>query len=176
MAVDLVVIPPEILDEDEEITPRIEALISRFVRAGIARVRVAVPGVALEDVNPATGTITVRPAVADVFPDEFILPEALPNLPVRYPSGGGHSVTVPIKKDDPVVISFCDREIRRWIREGSAVVSSVHSINLGPEVEEPVHCGHEPVPHGLVPACLDGALGLDQRCFNAFGQQTPSLC
>lgn len=120
MTVDLAIIPPPELDEDEQVTPRLETVIDRFVRAGIAGVRVAVPGIAITAVDATTGRVRVRPVVRDVFPNTTVLPEAISNVPVYYPSGGGHSLTVPIKKDDPVVIMFCDREIRRWIAEGGA--------------------------------------------------------
>ena len=56
MSVDLVPIPDEILDEDEQTTPRLETVIDRYVQAGIAGVRVAVAGQAEETPAEVGGT------------------------------------------------------------------------------------------------------------------------
>lgn len=120
MSVDLTPIPDEILDEDEQESPRIEQVIEAFVRSAIAEVRVAVPGVATSDMDTNTNKVNVRPVMRDIFPDGTQLPEALPNVPIRYPSGSGGSVTVPILRGDPVVICISDRDIKRWIRTGNS--------------------------------------------------------
>jgi len=90
------------------------------VRAAVAEIRVAVPGVATSNIDTDTNRISVRPALRDIFPDTTQLPEVLPNLKVKYPSGGGHSVTVPIMSGDPVMICIADRDIKRWLRDGNA--------------------------------------------------------
>lgn len=120
MSVDLVPIPDEILDEDEQTTPRLETVIDRYVQAGIAGVRVAVAGVAATDIDTTSSTISVRPVMRDIYPDGSALPEEIANVPVYFPSSSSGALTMPVRRGDPVMIIFCDRDLRRWIREGSS--------------------------------------------------------
>ncbi len=48
----------------------------------------------------------------------------LPNIPVVFPSSGGASLTMPVKKGDGCLLVFCNLDIKNWLLGGDNIKAS----------------------------------------------------
>jgi hypothetical protein len=87
-----------------------------------AEIWTALPGI-VQSFDPAAMTVTVQPAVQGSIQDESGASSAcnlplLTDVPVVFPSGGGFSLTNPIKPGDEALVIFSSRCIDGWWQGG----------------------------------------------------------
>jgi len=99
--------------------------IKEGVDARLKELHTSLPGI-IETFDSETQTASVQPAIKRIFKThdgekEILIPEDLPlliNVPVKFPRGGGYSVTLPVKKGDECLLTFCERSIDNWYKFG----------------------------------------------------------
>jgi len=88
-------------------------------------IRVAMPGT-IEDYDPVTCTVTVKPAFSRVSADgEIVHAPGLFDVPVVTIQGGGVHIKVPIKKDDECLVIFSDEYLDTWFGVGGQQVPAL---------------------------------------------------
>lgn len=89
------------------------------IRARVADVRTAVPGMVV-DYDAAKQTATVKLAVRLPTPDGSDVEEIkpLPNVPVKWPRGGGYFATMPLVAGDPGLLVFSEVDFSAWRETG----------------------------------------------------------
>lgn len=66
-----------------------------------------------------TRKATVQPALNQKYNDgEVVELPVIHNVPVIHPAAGGASITLPVKKDDPVLLVFSERSLEEWLQNG----------------------------------------------------------
>lgn len=82
----------------------------------------SLPGIIQEhDVEKNTVSAIAAIKMQRAKPDgttEWVTVEKLVDLPIQYPSGGGATVTLPMKKGNEVLLCFSARGIDKWWNEG----------------------------------------------------------
>lgn len=78
----------------------------------------------VESFDAARQTVTLRPAVKSVQrmqdgSQKIVSLPLLPDVPVHFPSGGGATLTFPIKKGDEALAMFASRSVDSWYQSGS---------------------------------------------------------
>lgn len=53
--------------------------------------------------------------------DEFLIFPIIHNVPVMQPSSGGASINFPIKQGDNVLLTFSERSLEEWLKDGKQV-------------------------------------------------------
>ena len=67
-----------------------------------------------------TRKATVQPALNQKYNDgEVVELPVIHNVPVIHPAAGGASITLPVKKDDPVLLVFSERSLEEWLQNGN---------------------------------------------------------
>jgi hypothetical protein len=103
-----------------------------------AEIWTSLPGI-IESYDPAKQTATVQPAVQGVITDEagnkrdVNLPLLL-DVPVEFPSGGGFTLTFPVKPGDECVVEFQARCIDGWWKDGGVrppLAGRMHDLSDG---------------------------------------------
>ena len=92
------------------------------IEAAMFDLHVACPGI-VESFDPNKKTVTVRPAIKVYVgdPEGKMKSEELPllvDVPVVFPSGGGFTLTFPIKKGDDCLVVFGDSCMDAWWQNG----------------------------------------------------------
>jgi hypothetical protein len=82
----------------------------------------ALPGIILS-YDAAEGTVSVQPALKGAIqtPDGSLVDvtmDKLIHVPVHFPSGGGYTLTMPVKKGDECLVVFSSRCIDTWWDKG----------------------------------------------------------
>lgn len=98
----------------------------------------AIPGYVTE-FDAAKQTVSVQPTIMGRFADEvgklsWIKMPLLVDCPVMWPSGGGYSLTFPVKPDDEVLVVFSSRCIDAWWQSGGIQVQAelrMHDLSDG---------------------------------------------
>ena len=99
-------------------TPSDTDLIQKAIRAQLARVHTALPGV-VQSYDPDSQTATVQPAVQFKARDkdgaitDYEAP-AIPNVPVAFPGAGDFSIVWLLEAGDTVLLVFCERSLDEW--------------------------------------------------------------
>jgi hypothetical protein len=89
---------------------------------------VSLPGV-VQSFDPATRSVTVVPALTRSVPQGDDLPPvvetlpAIPDVPVKYESGGGYFFTYPLAAGDEGMIVFADFDLGQWYANGGTGVN-----------------------------------------------------
>lgn len=87
-----------------------------------SRIWTALPGI-ITQVDHTKMIVHVQPAVQarQAFPDGSVqhvdLP-LVPDVPIMFPSGGGYTLTFPIKAGDTCLLHFASRNIDNWFSSG----------------------------------------------------------
>lgn len=69
-----------------------------------------------------TRKATVQPALNQKYNDgEVVELPVIHNVPVIHPAAGGASITLPVKKDDPVLLVFSERSLEEWLQNGKQI-------------------------------------------------------
>jgi hypothetical protein len=73
--------------------------------------------------NPSTMTATVQPALRIIQrqTDGTQVPrviQAIQDVPVGFPGGGGYLLTFPVQPGDECLLVFCERQIDNWHQHG----------------------------------------------------------
>ena len=109
-----------------------------------AEIWTALPGI-VESFDPVAMTVAVQPAVKGQIEDEsgesssVNLP-LLVDVPVVFPSGGGFTLTHPVKKGDEALVIFSSRCIDGWWQEGGvggAPDERMHDLSDGMAIVGP---------------------------------------
>lgn len=93
----------------------------------------------IQDFNPDDGTCAAQPAVKSLLTDlqgkqSWVELPLLIKVPIIFPMAGGMAVTLPIQKDDEVLIIFAMRCIDQWWLNGGVQIQSYlrfHDIHDG---------------------------------------------
>lgn len=99
-------------------TPSDTDNLQKAIRAQLARVHTALPGV-VTSYDEARQTATVQPSVqfkardADGKITDYT-PPAIPNVPVAFPGAGEYSIVWPLVAGDGVLLVFCERSLDEW--------------------------------------------------------------
>ncbi len=88
------------------------------IRQAGAELRCASPAFMVEDLDPATQTVTVQIAIQErvrtpTGAEDWDIPP-ITNVPIVLPRGGGYAVTLPLKKGDEGLLVFCDTCFDNW--------------------------------------------------------------
>lgn len=103
-----------------------------------AEIWTAVPGI-IQSFNAAHNTVEVQPAIQakQRMPDGTVMDVTLPmcvDVPVQFPSGGGYTITFPVKKGDECLLVFASRCIDGWWDRGGVQKQEVlrmHDLSDG---------------------------------------------
>jgi len=95
-----------------------EAVYRTAVASALAAVWTMLPGI-VQSYDATTQTATVQPAIQGniTAPDGTVTAVSLPvitDVPVQFPSGGGFSLTFPVKAGDECILVFGSRGIDAW--------------------------------------------------------------
>lgn len=101
-----------------------------------AQMHTATPGI-IVSFDAAAMTVVVQPALQGIQqkPDGAIVPVTITpirEVPVFFPSGGGHTLTFPIAAGDECLIVFSERNIDNWYAQGGVQKPGdyrMHDIN-----------------------------------------------
>lgn len=125
------------MDRRERNSDATEALLAAF--QGLkAEVWNALPGI-IQSFNPAEQTVTVQPAIKAQWRDprgneSWVSMPLLLDCPVIFPSGGGATLTFPIKQGDECLVVFASRCIDSWWDQGTEGVQAelrMHDLSDG---------------------------------------------
>lgn len=88
----------------------------------IQRVWTSLPGIVTK-VNLAQQTVEVQPAIqaTQSFPNgtsKHVTMPLVPDVPIMFPSGGGYTLTFPVKVGDHCLLHFASRNIDGWWDSG----------------------------------------------------------
>lgn len=102
-------------------TPTLAQVILEAVEARLVDVNTAIPG-KIVSYDHATQTASVQPCIRRKYTDGTIVDLPVINkVPVQFPRGGGFFVSLPLKKDDPVLLVFSQRALDVWKEKGGVV-------------------------------------------------------
>ena len=105
-----------------ERTPDLRDVISEAVRARVAGIHTAVPGVVISyDSTNQSASVRVRINGRRKQRDGTVTtysPPIIALVPVIMPGGVSSGLTVPIEPGDPVMIYFSERDHSRWLQTG----------------------------------------------------------
>jgi hypothetical protein len=101
-----------------------------------AQIHTAMPG-HIVSYDPASMTVTVQIGLQALreMTDGSIQPvtiQPIRNVPVMFPTGGGHTLTFPIKPGDECLVIFTERSIDNWYQHGGLQQPNdyrMHDIN-----------------------------------------------
>ncbi len=110
---------------DEEISA-----IRNLIEAHVGEINTSMPGV-IVSYDPQTRFAVVRPAVQRALTDGRSLdqPEII-DVPVVFPTGGGFTMTHPIKAGDGVVLHFSQRSMDAWMEKGDPILDDPRMHDL----------------------------------------------
>lgn len=103
--------------EQPKPTPTLAEVIRRAIEARLAEVHVCLPG-SIESYDKTQRRASVKPMLQRQYVDGDV--ESMPiinNVPVYFPSGGGASITLPVKKGDGCVLLFSERSLDRYLAQ-----------------------------------------------------------
>lgn len=107
---------------DDVLNEDLEEIISEIARLQTTKMFVGAVAVVVS-YEDATQKASVRPVVrGSVQGGGSVRFPVLTNVPVRFPCGGGYSVTFPLKAGDFVWLDFGDRSLDDWLNSGQADV------------------------------------------------------
>jgi hypothetical protein len=95
----------------------IEDLIKRHIKAELAEMRVAIPGI-VESFDATNMTVDVNPAISTMSQETETPMAMLVQVPIMVPNAGGFTMSFPIKKGDECIVIFSDKMIDGWQAEG----------------------------------------------------------
>lgn len=99
---------------------RLAEVIMRAVRKAQQDTRVAMPARVIS-YDPSTRLARVQILQPDRTEDGVqVAQPVIPEVPVFMPSGGGVSMTFPIKPGDEGIVHFADQDIGGWSQDGDA--------------------------------------------------------
>lgn len=129
--------PAELPDID--LTELLDSMI-RLARAGV---HVGIPA-RVESYDPDTGRVRAQPLIRIASYDEggnrrVERAPVVPAARVRWPAGGGASLTFDLKEGDVVVLHFLDRSIGAWAQGGAE--------------SDPEHGEHHDMADAVADAC-----------------------
>lgn len=110
------------MDRRERAPDKTEMLLSAM-QSYMSGVWTAMPGIVASDLVPGKRTVTVQPAIRGQVQKrdgsfELVALPVLLDCPVVYPSGGGGTLTFPIKAGDECLVVFASRCIDGWWQLG----------------------------------------------------------
>lgn len=125
---------------DDAINEGLEEVLDEKIRLGMATMFVGAPA-RVVSYDAATQKVSVQLVLrarikgqtnAEKFP-------VIPNVPVRFPSGGDFSMTMPLSVGDFVWVDFSDRSLDEWLNTGQADVTpqSRRRFNISDAVAYP---------------------------------------
>lgn len=85
-----------------------------------------------------TGKAAIQPEVQSKLTGEFVSLPQINNVPIMFFRAGGFRITLPVKKDDKVLILFTERSIDRWLEDGQdSGPRQTHTHNLSDAIAIP---------------------------------------
>lgn len=88
----------------------------------LSQIKVSLPG-QIESYDFATQKASVKPLVGTRFLDGQDLPmPVIDGVPVVWPSSGGASLTMPVRRGDTVELIFSGKSLDRWLAQGGEVI------------------------------------------------------
>lgn len=153
-----------------------EAVYRTAVASALAAVWTALPGI-IESYDEDAQTATVQPAIQGqvTAPDGTVTTISLPvitDVPVQFPSGGGFSLTFPVKAGDECLIVFASRGIDAWHALGGVqqpTASRKHALS-----DAFAMVGIRSVPRALSPAPSTTAVQLRNDAGTSMVEIQPS--
>jgi len=94
-------------------------VVNEMIRVGVAKMFIGLPGV-IRTYDHTTQKANVQPVIRATLKGGGRAPAfpVIPCVPVLFPSGGGFSLTWPLKPGDFVQLQFADRSIAEWLTTG----------------------------------------------------------
>ena len=101
--------------------PTLQELIKLAIEARITDVHVALPAI-VQKYDPKKQVVDVQPALKKKYSDGTVtnLP-LISNVPVQFPRSGKGYLHIPLKKNDYVLLIFCERSIDNFMLKGGVV-------------------------------------------------------
>jgi len=85
-----------------------------------------------------TGKAAIQPEVQSKLNGEFVSLPQINNVPVMFFRAGGFRITLPVKKDDKILILFTERSIDGWLEDGqNSGPRATHTHNLSDAIAIP---------------------------------------
>jgi hypothetical protein len=109
-----------------------------IIRSARGPIRINQPGT-IVSYDAEKQVATVQPALKilvldrDAGTEEWKTPRPVKNVPIVFPSGGGHITTWPLEAGDPVTLLFCDRDMGTWRNSGGAVNQPQSKSRFSPQ-------------------------------------------
>lgn len=108
------------------------------ILAALADVNTTIPGI-VESFDGVT--VVARPAIPKMLANgEILEPPSIVQVPVRWPIGAGGSamVTVPLRRGDPVTLTFSQRSIENWLSGSDTAPDDPRQFDLSDAFATPV--------------------------------------
>jgi hypothetical protein len=102
-------------------TPTLQSLLKDAIEARVTDIHVSLPGI-VQKYDAAKQMADIQPTLKKKYGDGTVtnLP-LLSNVPVIFPRSGNAYLHIPLKKDDTVLLIFCERSIDTWLQKGGIV-------------------------------------------------------
>lgn len=98
-------------------TPKLEDIIERAVQEGLYDANFCCPAV-VTNYDASKRKARVKPQVNRTYNGEPLEMPEIDSVPVIFPSGGGATLSMPLKVGDTVLVVFSDRSIEEWSQNG----------------------------------------------------------
>lgn len=99
----------------------ITELLNTIVSNRIAEMHICMPAKIIS-YDFTTRKASVQPALNQKFnDDEVLVLPVIHNVPVMQPSSGGASVNFPVKEGNTVLLTFSERSLEEWLKDGKQV-------------------------------------------------------
>jgi hypothetical protein len=123
-------------------------LLRAATKAGLARVWTSLPG------KVVTYDGEKKTAVVEVAVHDGIAPEPLPDVPIKFPRGGGYRLVWPLEEGDEVTLIFYGLDPSRFRASGEQSLANIirrHGIYpvALPGSESDLFADYEPASEGL---------------------------
>lgn len=124
--------------DQRERFPNIDEVLRAALDGRQSKIQTSMPGI-IQSFDAATMTCVVAPAVKGRLADKDgkVSLVALPLLldcPCQFPSGGGVTLTFPVKEGDECLVVFASRSIDSWYQSGGVqapVEARMHDLSDG---------------------------------------------
>ena len=99
----------------------ITELLNIIVSNKIAEMHICMPAKIIS-YDFTTRKASVQPALNQKFnDDEVLVLPVIHNVPVMQPSSGGASINFPVKEGNTVLLTFSERSLEEWLKNGNQV-------------------------------------------------------
>jgi len=158
-----------------ETTPTLPEILRRVLDARLAEVHTALPAKIVK-YDAATRKADVQPLLKRQYADgDLASMPVITNVPVLFPSGGGASLTFPVRAGDGCLLVFAERSLDRWLAQSTVKEVETGDIRMHDISDAVAFVGLAPFGATLSASANSTALNLGTGGRVAIGTQAAEL-